>query len=293
MDDTLHILGAGSLGLLLAARLAPSVLIRRPGDCPPELRYVLEEAGRQTPVTVPQVAGDRLATPIRRLVVCTKAYDAAAAVRGMLPALAADASVLLMQNGMGSQDEVAGLLGGRGCYAASSTEGANRPVPTRVVHAGRGLTRIGRLQGEAVDWVERFRAAGLAAEAAEPISGALADKLRVNALINGLTVLFDCRNGELLERPEARRWMAALGEEADRLLGAAGFVFPVSALARAEAVCRSTAANYSSMHQDARAGRRLELGYINGWLVAEAARRGLAAPANEALIERLTNDSGV
>lgn len=290
MNSPIHILGAGSIGLLLAARLAAVAeihLVRRPGDWPAKLNLRLREDGVVRTVRLAQAAPAGLTAPIRRLIVCTKAYDALAAVRGLSSLLAPDAALLLMQNGMGSQEEVAAAFPGLSVYAASSTEGAYRPAADEVVHAGRGVTRIGRLQGAEHDWVGLLQRAGFAAEAAEPIAWHLANKLRVNALINPLTVLFRCRNGELLERPRSLRLMKRLGAEADLVLAAAGYVFPDGAFEQAAAVAQRTAANYSSMYQDAAAGRRLELDYITGYLLRLAQRCGVAATAHRAVHARL------
>lgn len=249
--------------------------------------FELIEASRAHLVELPQAPPEALAAPVRRLIVCTKAYDALPAVSGLR--LDPAAAVLLMQNGMGSQQAVAEALPGRSVYAASSTEAANRPTPGRLVHAAAGLTRIGRLTGGEFDWVALLRRAGLAAEQVEPIEPVLLDKLRVNALINPLSVLHDCRNGELLERAQSE--LRALGAEADAVLAAAGHEFPLDAFEAARRVAEATADNVSSMLADARAGRRLELGYISGWLIEQARRHGVPAPSHEALYHRLSGGS--
>lgn len=290
MARPVHILGAGSIGLLLAVRLAPVAdvtLIRRPGDWPSDFALTLEDSGSAQRLTLPQVAADALPRPAERIIVCTKAYDALPALQALEPGLPPTAALLLMQNGMGSQEAVATAFPQASIYAASSTEGAYRPAPDRLVHAGRGITRIGRLQGAEQDWVELLRRAGFECESAEPIQWHLANKLRINALINPLTVLHDCRNGGLLTRPEVLATMRRLGEEADTILAAAGFTFLDSAFDQAVEVASSTAANISSMLQDARAGRPLELDAITGYLLQLAERHGLPAPENRAVYQRL------
>jgi len=289
-SETVHILGAGSIGLMVAAylsRISPVVLIRRPGCPEGELRFRLREADTETAVTLPQRPADTLEGPVRRMLLCTKAQDALSAVEATADKLAADAALLLMQNGMGSQEAIVRRFPALSVYAASTTEGAYRPEPDTVVHAGRGITRVGRLGGPNFDWTALFRAAGFDAETAEPIQWHLANKLRVNALINPLTVVYNCLNGELLERPDAVDRMRRLGEEADRLLGAAGYAFDTSAFAEAVRVARATAANRSSMLQDARAGRTLEVDYITGYLLSLAGTHGLSVPAHQALYRRL------
>lgn len=279
MSEPLYVLGAGSLGLLLAARLSAVAdvrLLRRPGRWPERLRLTLHDGPARHELALAQLAPP-LDQVLRRVIVATKAYDALPALRGLGEALAPDAALLLMQNGMGSQQECAQAFPRASVYAASTTEGAYRPGPDTVVHAGRGITRAGRIQGAEHDWVGLLAQAGFEAEAAEPIDRYLADKLRINALINPLTVMFDCPNGELLERPAARELMRRLGEETDAILAAAGHRFPDSAYEAAAEVARRTAPNRSSMLQDARAGRRLEIDYINGYLLTLAERHGVAA----------------
>ncbi|KAB7624300.1 ketopantoate reductase family protein [Alkalilimnicola sp. S0819] len=289
-DARLHVLGAGSIGLLMAAGLARGaglapLLIRRTGSEPARRRvYELREGESVERVSLPQSAAEALAGPVRRLLVCTKAQDVLPALESLGAALDPAAVILLLHNGMGVQQAVARRWPGCAVAAGTTTEGAYRPAPDRLVHAGRGLTRLGRLQGEGADWAAWLNAAGFRAEWAEPIEYHLADKLRVNALINPLTVLHDCRNGELLERPAALARMQVLGEEADRVLAAAGWQYPRPAFEAACAVARATGANYSSMHQDARAGRTLEIAAINGYLLALARAHRLPAPAHAALM---------
>lgn len=290
MTDPIHILGAGSIGLLLAARLAPvadTVLVRRPGRYPPQRDLILQEGLTQQRRLIPQLGSDALPDPVRRLIVCTKAYDALPALQQLGAQLPADVRLLLMQNGMTSQEDILAAFPHASIYAASSTEGAYRSGPDCVVHAGRGNTHIGWLQGAKEDWVGLLRRAGLASEPADPIRWRLANKLRVNALINPLTVLHDCRNGELLERPAALAAMRRLGAEADAVLAAAGYRFEDSAFEQASEVARRTASNVSSMLQDARAGRRLELEAITGYLLQLATRYGAPAPEHQALYAQL------
>jgi 2-dehydropantoate 2-reductase len=285
-----YILGAGSIGLMLAAhlsRVSPVVLIRRPGYPATELRFRFRQAHTEMAVSLPQRSPDALDAPIKRMIVCTKAYDALSAVESVADRLASGSGLLLMQNGMGSQEAIVDRFPALSIYAASSTEGAYREPPDTVVHAGRGITRIGRMNGESFDWTSLFKSAGLEAEAAEPIEWHLANKLRVNCLINPLTVLHDCRNGALLEMPEVLARMRRLGAETDAVLSAAGFNFAEAAFDAAVQVARVTANNRSSMLQDARAGRRLELDYITGYLLHLAERHDVPADENRAVYREI------
>lgn len=283
--------GPGSLGLLFGASLAASglrvSLLGRPGRPAGETTVRLERGGETIALALARYAVDAAPAELTHVLLCTKAYDAVPAVQALAPALAADTAVLTLQNGLGSQDAVAAALPRHPVAAGCTTEGAWRRDPTTVVHAGAGITRIGMLQGEAVDWCGLLRRGGLACEAVDDIHRWLADKLRVNALLNPLTVLHDCRNGGVLELPEAQAALQRLGAEADAVLAAAGYRFAESAAERTAAVARTTAANVSSMLQDYRSGRRLELDAITGAILALGARHGVPTPEHEAIYDAL------
>ena len=126
-----HILGAGSLGSLWAVRLArcglPVQLILRDQSRLEAYQraggLTLVEQGRPKlhPIAA-QTANDP--APIQRLLVACKAYDAEAAVARLAPRLAANAELILLQNGLGSQAAVAAQAPQARCILASSTEGA-------------------------------------------------------------------------------------------------------------------------------------------------------------------------
>ena len=138
-----HILGAGSLGTLWATRLAraglPVRLIVRDAERLQSYQaaggLTLVEQGVASTYAVPGETPDS-PEPIRRLLVACKAYDAENAVARLAPRLTADAELILLQNGLGSQDAVAAVVPQARCISASSTEGAFRDGDWRVVFAG-------------------------------------------------------------------------------------------------------------------------------------------------------------
>ncbi len=105
-----------------------------------------------------------------------------------------------------------------------------------------------------------------------------------NALINPLTGLHDLPNGALLDDPVLHRRMAELATEADALLTRLDPGWPGDSLPRVEAIARATAGNTSSMRADMQRGAPTEIDAINGWLLDQAARLGLALPAHRAIV---------
>jgi 2-dehydropantoate 2-reductase len=80
--------------------------------------------------------------PIHRLLVACKPTTPKAPSRSRIPAWP-DAELILLQNGLGSQDAVAAQVPQARCIFASSTEGAFRDGDWRVVFAGHGFTWLG------------------------------------------------------------------------------------------------------------------------------------------------------
>ncbi|PBP20811.1 2-dehydropantoate 2-reductase family protein [Diplocarpon rosae] len=121
------------------------------------------------------------------------------------------------------------------------------------------------------------------------------EKLTINAVINPLTTLLRLKNGQLLDPdfPAIRTLMRRVVEECSRILLTLCGVRPGSQEAerfsprRLEGkvvdVARKTAANTSSMLQDANAGRRTEIAYINGYFVRRAEELGVECRLNEVL----------
>jgi 2-dehydropantoate 2-reductase len=284
MSTTWHILGAGSLGTLWATRLAragvPVRLILRDktrlaGYQAGKGLTLVEHGAEQTYAVIgetPDTGG-----PIHRLLVACKAYDAQSAVAQLQHRLAPDAELILLQNGLGSQDAVAAQLPQARCIFASSTEGAFRDGDWRVVFAGHGYTWLGDAGHPTPPvWLDDLHAAGIPHEWSADILTRLWRKLALNCAINPLTVLYQCRNGDLqAHQCEVATLCAELGE----LLECCGQ--PAAALDlqhEVERVIHATAANYSSMYQDVANARRTEISYLLGYACHAATRHQLNLP---------------
>jgi 2-dehydropantoate 2-reductase len=132
-----------------------------------------------------------------------------------------------------------------------------------------------------------------------PVQSA-ADQLRklvINSIINPLTSLFNCKNGQVFESREGEDLFGHLLREAGPIVRA---LFPDQSnrfLHEAfsdeflgglvKGVAMATANNTSSMLQDIRAGRRTEIDYINGYLVSQGERLGLPTTHHAAVYGRI------
>jgi len=322
------ILGAGSLGRLWAALLPTGhcvFLPRLSGDVEPRRSFSRQEGAPETrceyvlvrsvpPSMAPQGFGSTLLTASpdsgeartrvsvpwfqsnenpTLLLATTKAGDTLAALEDWLPRIPVDTPIVLFQNGLGSQQAVAERWPARAILAASTTEGANRPSPNVLVHAGAGDTWIGALTASAVDHtagvVHQLAETGLRVHVEENILQRLWQKLVINAGINPFTALLDCPNGDILSSTLYQQNIDGLCAELSLLLQAetSETIAPEALREQIETVARNTASNTSSMRADVMAGRKTEIDFINGYLVQCGKRHGIATPVNQMLTDRV------
>ena len=295
MSSTWHILGAGSLGSLWACRLARAgkavrLILRddrRLAAYQAAGHLTLLEASGTSRYAIPAET-DRATTPVHRLLLACKAYDAAPAVARLAPRLAEGAELVLLQNGLGSQEEVAEQVPHARCIFASSTEGAFREADWSVRFAGHGYNWLGDPGNPAPpEWFADLQDAGIPGEWTPDILSRLWRKLALNCAINPLTVLHDCHNGGLLGHLTE---VSGLCLELAELLRRCGQPQAAEDLdEEVQRVILATAANYSSMYQDVRHGRRTEVHYLLGHACRSALRHGVAVPQLERLQRRLVD----
>lgn len=286
--DVWHLLGAGSIGSLAAHRLLQSGYqvrsINRQQTA--QQRTLHWPDGRQHTFSLPPATLDE---PIDRLLLAVKAGDTRAALQPLVARLHPTAVILRLQNGMGSLGGVA-LPAALQIFHLVTTDGAWRNGE-QVHVVAENQTLIG-VEESAVElsppsWFEVLQPHWPSLQWCQDIERAQWRKLAVNAVINPLTALHRCRNGELLDGAERQQQMAALAAEVDQVLSVRYPDWPMDTLARSCEIATQTAANTSSMLADVLAGRTTELRYINGYLLDQAKRIGLLLPAHQSLTHRL------
>ncbi|WP_430460008.1 ketopantoate reductase family protein [Thalassolituus sp. LLYu03] len=296
------LLGLGAVGTLMAGYwrdLRPVALPRNPDPLNPENRgtnngekrvHLQALDGSVSELVLPCWHGETLDW----LVVTTKAADTLNALQNWRAQLPAVRRILLLQNGMGQQDQVADWLAQEGLtdrcelWAGISTEGAYRTTSgdtdngstERVVHAGSGATLAGRWLAGDNDSAPLPPGIQYHAD----IRGPMREKLAINAVINPLTGLLRCANGELVSNPDYRQQLEALAQEVAGFYAAMGWPLNTPLTERAAAVASATAANRSSTLQDILAGRATELPWIGGYLLHCAQESGYSLPLTRQLL---------
>lgn len=301
--STIHILGAGALGSLWATKLSSHnnviLLVKRGINHNQAINYHAFQFIEQNQTTFVSLPCEHSSprphdnAPIDTLLVFTKSYDTLQAVKQLKSRITPLSRIVLFQNGMGSQQEITHLLPHNTVYAASTTEGANRPDQQTIVYAGKGETWVGSISKQQnkhdSDKVSNLlSSSGLDVSYNANIWEKLWLKLAINCAINPFTALLNCKNGELIGKPLFDNSIAQLCSELAQAMKLNQFEISADELhAIVKDVIKKTASNVSSMLQDVRAGKKTEIEYINGYIEMVAQTSGLTLPTNLKLLEEV------
>jgi 2-dehydropantoate 2-reductase len=197
--------------------------------------------------------------------------------------------VMTLQNGMGNAEAIAQHTPSNRILAGTTAHGATMLEAGSIRHAGAGPTTVGMWAGGEKEFqiaqqiAVQFTQAGIKSAAVEAVRPVIWDKLLVNVGINAITALTGIKNGQILDLELTQELSRTAVEEATAVAQAQGIEIRKDPAAHVFKVAAATAANRSSMGQDVDHHRPTEIKAINGFVVREADRVGLAAPVNRAL----------
>lgn len=229
--------------------------------------------------------------PFNAVLIPVKSYAVVDAVQSLLPHLAAHAQLVLSHNGMGTLEHVLPLLApSQGLWFLTTAHGALKQQQT-LLHTGQGQSVLAPLNVAAKAYTSAVLPAMDAAlgpvALVDDITPFLWQKLAINAAINPLTAIYNCRNGELLQAQFASLLTAAI-TEVQQVAAACGVILDYTLLQqKVLQVIAATAENFSSMQQDITHKRRTEIEAINGYVVQQAARFGIDVPHNNAMLAQV------
>lgn len=290
MKSTWHILGAGSIGCIWACHLVNAgfsvQLILRSQE---KLELLNKQQGIQLKDEIYPVEATLANSQdkITQLLITTKSPDTYSAFNSVRHRLSNNARIIVLQNGMGSQQWIREQMPEADVVWASTTDGVWQQAPFQLIHAGKGYTRMGNPDQDSY-WLEELGRGFLKIELDEKILQTLWRKLAINCAINPLTAYYQCQNGELIKNPDYLAEMAEICHEVEAVTSAAEIqLFPNPLIEHACDVAEITAENYSSMMQDVRYGRPTEIDSITGYLCTLAKEYGVATPTNQLFLKRI------
>lgn len=289
MKENVLLVGTGALATLFAARLSEAGhAVSMLGTWKDGLKALREQGAR-----VMDANGNEHAYPVfatddplevrgaKTAVVLVKSWQTDRVAAQLRDVLADDGVALTLQNGLGNRERLIQELGPERVAQGITTTGATLLGPGLVKMGGEGV--ISLEQNQALVRLEAaLRSSNFNLNIVEDAQSLIWGKLVINAAINPLTALLRVPNGELLERPKARRMMAALASEAAEVAHAEHVRLPFSnPVSAAEDVARKTAANRSSMFQDVLRGAPTEIDAICGAVMKRGAKYGIKTPYNK------------
>ena len=222
------------------------------------------------------------------VIVTTKTYDTVIAAKSAKHLTDAGASILLIQNGLGTEELVATALNTTKVLRATTCMGALRTSPGVVTATGCGLTEIGSRYPENYKLVERLSKmmteVGFNVRTSENIEGVVWTKTLVNCGINPVGALTGLSNGDVYRNKALRALIVRLVKEAVQVVEALGIELTTEDPVRyALGTAKATGNNINSMLQDLQAGKRTEIDAITGEVIRLAKQLGIETPSSEAV----------
>ncbi|HCD7550971.1 TPA: 2-dehydropantoate 2-reductase [Citrobacter farmeri] len=217
------------------------------------------------------------------LLVTLKAWQVSDAVKALASTLPETTPILLIHNGMGTIEELRNIH--QPLLMGTTTHAARRDGNV-IIHVANGTTRIGPAREQDGDFsylADLLQCVLPDVAWHNNIRAEMWRKLAVNCVINPLTALWNCPNGELRNHSEE---INLICQEVAAVIEREGHHTSVDDLRYyVEQVIDSTTENISSMLQDIRALRHTEIDYITGYLLKRARAHGIAVPENSRLFE--------
>ncbi len=282
------VMGAGAVGSYYGAMLAraghPVTVVGRPQHVAAVQAQglLLETASFTQAVRVDAAADPSGVADADVVLFCVKSNDTAAAGREMAGFLREDAVVLSLQNGVDNAERLQEVLG-RPVTPAAVYVAVEMPAPGHVRHHGRGELVIGPgPSSETI--VAAFRQAGIPTDISENVAGVLWAKLIVNCAYNALSAIAQQPYGRLMEVDGVRDVMSDVVAECLAVADRLNVEVPGDVLSTVLGLAASMPGQYSSTAQDLARGKRSEIDHLNGYVVQTAAKLGIKAPVNRALL---------
>lgn len=202
--------------------------------------------------------------------------------------LRADGVAVPLQNGLDSEDVLAGHVGDRRVVGGIARMGAAVVAPGRIRLVGGASMVLAPYRGgdlaRVQALVEQLVASGVQAEAKPDLGKVLWGKLLWNAPFNGICALTRLVPGRLLEEPSLEALVRGAMHEVLAVARAEGASLPDSLVDALVQGSRSTwAATEPSMLQDVLAGREHEVESLQAAVAERGRRHGVPTPIHDVL----------
>lgn len=215
------------------------------------------------------------------IILTTKAYDSAKAIKQIKKLLRKDAVILVLQNGLGNEEVVKRVAGDKTKILRGITTMAAEFFKSGRVRFWNGETIIE--QNEVAEEIgEILNNCMLKTRLSNDINMEAWNKLVVNCVVNPLSALFHVRNCELVS-DSLKTIRHRIVRECVKVGKAEGITFPEDLKEKVDEKI-SSYTNFSSMYQDVMKRKKTEIDFLNGKVVELGRKHNIPTPANETLV---------
>lgn len=290
------IVGCGAMGSVYAGLLASAGheiwaidRWREHVDAMRERGLRLEGISGDRTVRVHATTDAREAGVCELVILATKAMQVVDGAGSCKPLLGDDTAVLSIQNGLGGPDAAASVLGrDRVMVGVVAGFGASMRAPGHAHHNGMELVRLGELEGPVTPRVEQvaevWRSAGFKVKCFDDIGQLVWEKLLCNCAYSGPCGVTGLTVGEVMNDPELSAVSGQCAAEVYAVAKARGIRLELDdPVAYVRDFGSKIPKARPSVLLDLLAGRKSEIGVINGAIPRVARELALAAPVNETI----------
>jgi 2-dehydropantoate 2-reductase len=221
------------------------------------------------------------------IILGVKAYDLDEVMDQIEPVLTEQTVILTLQNGIDTEDRLLARLK-RDCVVGGVAYIYSKIAEPGVIeHYKKGTVAIGELMGHESKRLDEIRnlfaSAGIPCQLSEDIRRTKWEKMCWNCVFNPITVLIDDRVAKALDHPEMMGVIRQVVEEVAAVSAAMKVPLPPDMPERVVKASQEIRDIHTSMYDDWKAGRRTEIDHLNGYIVEQGRKLGIATPVNEAL----------
>ena len=289
------IFGAGAIGSLIGAKLSKKnfvILYGRKNHIDEINRNGLEIIGKTIFFNKLYATDNIKEIKINPdiVILSVKSYDTVVALKQIEKIIDKNTILLTIQNGLDNIEKIKKMINPNQIIAGITTEGSLFIQPGKIKHTGKGITKLGELNGKQSirikKIVELFNNAGIYTISSNDIIEEIWIKAIINSSINPLTAIFRCKNGYLIKNPVLFEIVRLICIESSNIAIKKGFnINPSDIFKKTIEVIRNTNENYSSMYQSYINNKITEINSINGKFIYFGKEINVETSLNEILLK--------
>ncbi len=290
------LVGAGAMGLLFGGYLSRHNEVTLVGrnavamDIIKEKGVRIRENDGSEEVFYPDATNDASdITEAELALLFVKAGDSRAALESVKHLMGNGTFLMTLQNGAGHEKILMEYAPKERIIIGTTNQGSYRINENTVCHSGLGDTYIGAVSGMAGDFAkvsETFSNCGFPCELSGDVKKMIWNKLMINASSSVLSGLLQAPQGYVAENEAAWDIAKKLITEICEVACADGYTFAAEEqIERINKHLKNSPGGYTSIYADLKAGRKTEVSVINGAVVREGRRLGVAIPTHEIILD--------